>query len=252
MSLGYPTYPVVPALSTTNLVLDLNADLGVTLATGVSAWASQVGTFVAAQSTASKQPLVGTWGSRGHSCISFDGVDDILVIPWEAALDWATPTVFIVGRYVMSSTDTATPSVFLGRPFSLAAGTPFYELNFYLASLTALEARVDGNAISATLPNTATLNQAFIASLTVGASGSSLHFNGDRIASHATTSISYANSLGIGIGGRATTTEAEWSRWDCARIVAYSAALTAAQRFAVLGALAEDYRTPVPTRSETP
>ena len=63
----------------TDLILHWRADTGVTIATGVSSWVDQAGSYDAIQATTSKQPAYSdTSGANGLDGITFDGTDDFL------------------------------------------------------------------------------------------------------------------------------------------------------------------------------
>jgi len=234
--------PPAVTLSTTNLVVDLDADSGVTIvSSAVSAWASQVGTMVAAQATSSKRPTVVAW-HNGRSAIRFDGTDDTLQIPWESALDLATLSVYAVLRMVRSSSDALLVSVNLfGRSLAATHTDPYYEWNAYYSGGT-LDLRTDGSTAGVGTPPTGvTLDQPSIVSLSCGAAGSSLHLNGKRLCTTAPTSITYSASRPIAISGQSTTAGGEYAREDVARFLIYSGQHTAAERAAVTRYLAQRY-----------
>ena len=236
-----------PEVPQTSLVLDLDADYGVTLTSGeVSAWASRVGAFSADQATAGSRPIVADWGWHGHSCIRFDGADDILEVAHDAALDLATPTIYVVARMRRNTSDNVDGNkLLISRPVDLANSSPFAEWSLFVTSETGVDSRFDGNTVSSgALSNAHTLDRATVYCLRTGASGSSQWVNGRRTATQASTSITYGSAAPIGIGGRATTTKAEWSRVDVARVLMYSVAHTAAERHAVLAVLAQSYGVP--------
>jgi hypothetical protein len=67
------------------------ADLGVTIATGVSQWDDQTGnTKHAVQATGGAQPVRNVAALNGKNTITFDGVDDVLVY---STLDLPSPSV---------------------------------------------------------------------------------------------------------------------------------------------------------------
>lgn len=70
-----------PLPITANLAAWYAADKGITIATGVSAWADQSGNGnTLAQATTTKQPVFSAGGGpKGLSALNFDGVDDLLV-----------------------------------------------------------------------------------------------------------------------------------------------------------------------------
>jgi len=83
-----------------NLVADFDPDTGAGLAT--TAWADQSGGTAhdAAQATANKQPslLAGDSTFNGHGSVSFDGVNDVLVIPDNTDLHVnGGMTIYVVG-----------------------------------------------------------------------------------------------------------------------------------------------------------
>jgi hypothetical protein len=79
------------------------ADLGVTIGTGVSAWADQgPSAYSAVQATGTAQPLLQTAALGGSNTILFDGVDDRLVVgTLDLPAPGTTPTfLFFVARRV--------------------------------------------------------------------------------------------------------------------------------------------------------
>lgn len=236
--------PVVQTVPSTALVVDLDAD---TLAVGaVSSWASSVGGYAAAQATGSKQPTCFAAGIGGRQSVRFDGTDDLLVIPYDAALDLATLTVYVVARAVRDSSDAILANGWLiVRPFALAGGAPYAEWGMY-AGTTTTNIRTDGTeGVGSAFPNSSQWDEPAIHTLSCGAAGGRYHRSGRRLATTATTSITYDNNLGIGIGGRNTTTEGEWTRVDIARVLIYSAQHTPAERQAVEAYLAQQYGLPI-------
>lgn len=233
------------SLISTNLIADLDADAGVTLvSSAVSAWASQVGTMVASQSTSSKRPTVVQW-HNGRSALRFDGVDDTLQIPWESALDLATLSVYAVLRLVRSSSDALSVNVNLfGRSLAATHVDPYYEWNAYYSGT--IDLRTDGSVVATgTLPTGFTIDQPAIVSLSCGAAGGSLHLNGRRLCTTANTSITYSAQRPVAISGQSTTAGGEYARADYARFVIYSGQHTAAERAAVTRYLAQRYGVPI-------
>lgn len=57
----------------------LRSDLGITLGTGVSAWADQYGLHSATQGTGANQPALTASAIDGHPAVTFDGSNDSLV-----------------------------------------------------------------------------------------------------------------------------------------------------------------------------
>lgn len=231
------------AVPQTSLVVDLDADLGVTLvSSAVSSWASQVGSYAAEQATAGSRPVVAAWGFGGHSCVRFDGSDDVLEIPYDAALDLATPTIYVVARLRRNTADAVDGNVVIAsRPVDLLNSSPYAEWSIYPTSETAVDSRFDGNNVSGSASNAHTLDRPTIYTLRTGTGGSSQFVNGRRTATQASTSITYSSNAPIGIGARATTTKGEWARVDVARVLIYSAAHSASDRNEVLAALAASY-----------
>jgi hypothetical protein len=91
----------------------LRADLGITIGTGVSAWADQSGNgshFT--QATGAAQPAFEAAGYSGTPCLLFDGVDDVLVNTTLAAtLPGGTDTPFSLYMPVQVIT-AATTAIF--------------------------------------------------------------------------------------------------------------------------------------------
>lgn len=67
-----------PARNLSASITVLDARRGITLSTGVSAWASRKGSGALAQSTAGQQPAYNTTGINSQPSVDFDGTDDVM------------------------------------------------------------------------------------------------------------------------------------------------------------------------------
>jgi len=236
-----------PAVPTTSLVLDLDADAGVTLVSGgVSAWTSQTtGAFVAAQATPGARPTVVPWGYGDHDAIRFDGVDDFLLIPHDAALDLATLTVYVVCR--VPETDTAgtvTAGTIFGRSIDGVEGGNFAVWSLRATGTGSLSARLNGESASA--GSTAyDWRVPSIWSLSIGAASSAVRKQGQAVASATATSATYSSPQPVSIGALFYAASTAFGSSDIARILIYSGQHTAAQAAEVYAALSERYGLPV-------
>lgn len=84
----------------------LNGDLGITIGTGVSAWADQtVNGRNAVQATAGNQPTYNASGLGGRGTVTFDGVDDVLVMSYIPPAPGTTASWYwIVFNTIVSAT----------------------------------------------------------------------------------------------------------------------------------------------------
>lgn len=238
--------PAPTTLSTAGLILSLWGDDNTTVGASVSSWASRTGGYTAVQATGANQPVVieGIGGRRG---LIFDGSNDMLTVAHAAAFDIATPTVYVVGRLNRNSSDTLpTNTTLLSRPFNAADGSPYMEWGFFVASATTCAVRTDGTEIvSSAFPRSAEWDEPFVMALRCGSGGTSLHRNGRRIGSGGTATITYANSMPIGICGAAVTTPVSHCRAEVYAVLLYNVAHTAAERRAVEAFLSQYYALPV-------
>lgn len=85
--------PVTPLTILGSLAWWVRADMGITLGTGVSAWADQVpaGTVNFANGTGAAQPAFIASAINGHPAVRSDGVDDVLSAPWVRAAPGTQP-----------------------------------------------------------------------------------------------------------------------------------------------------------------
>lgn len=94
-----------------NIVGFLAAELGITTATGVSAWASQIGgtALDMSQATGGNQPVYNTNDATiwGRPSVASDGVDDVMGCTWDPPVPGTTPTWIscIANRRVDASGD---------------------------------------------------------------------------------------------------------------------------------------------------
>ena len=238
-----------PALSTSGRLVYLLADsIGGSDGGAVSSWADGVSGRSAVQATGANQPLYYSGASgeglNGRAVVRFDGTNDRLVIAGEAALDVTTLTIYIVARGRRNSSAALPASAMLAhRPYDLAASSPYSEWCFWVTSATQLEMRADGTVFGPfTLSSYFDWGTPHLYVLTVGAGGTSLHVDGVRASSSATTSITYNTAnLSIGLGGATYTTPSDWWRGDMGAFALFSGAHTSAQRRANEGALCMYY-----------
>lgn len=90
------TIGVLDVVSSANVVGSLQADLGITLATGVNGWASQIGgtTLDATQGTGGNQPAYDTTHALfwGRPAVTGDGSNDYLNTSWDIPATGTSPT----------------------------------------------------------------------------------------------------------------------------------------------------------------
>jgi hypothetical protein len=188
-------------------LLWLRADAGVTQSSNaVSAWASQgsVSGVSATQSTGAAKPTLVPGAIGGRPVLRFDG-GDYLEIAYNASLDPASAlTLAVVCR------STTTSRVVVGRPFAATHTDPYFNWLLYHAG-TATDVSMRVNASDVTVSNLAaavpTAN-AWLAPAgyvyTLNGSARKLRRNGAQVgATQSGATISYANSVGIRIGGNA-------------------------------------------------
>jgi len=86
------TPPTTPLTILGSLAWWYRADLGITLGTGVSAWADQSGNGVnLAQATGAAQPAFIASAINGQPAVRADGVDDVLSATWARAAPGTQP-----------------------------------------------------------------------------------------------------------------------------------------------------------------
>jgi len=87
-------------------MLWLRADMGITLGTGVSAWADQSGNGNSpTQATGSSQPTLVQSAIGGQPALSFNGTSEYMITP--SALTAAPMTIFAVGQTATQSVEHA-------------------------------------------------------------------------------------------------------------------------------------------------
>lgn len=95
---GAAGIPLGPSdvIATTDIVGYLQGELGITIVTGVSAWASQIGgsTLSMAQATTGKQPAYSANNATvwGRSTVTADGTDDTVASGWTFPAPLTTPS----------------------------------------------------------------------------------------------------------------------------------------------------------------
>lgn len=239
-----------PALSTSGRLVYLLADsIGGSDGGAVSSWADGVSGRSAVQATGANQPLYYSGASgeglNGRAVVRCDGTNDRLTIAGEAALDVSTLTLYLVARARRNSGSTLPASVvIIQRPYDLAGSSPYSEIGFWVPNSSQIEYRADGTASSyASVGNTGSdWATPHVLVLTVGAGGSSLHVDGVRQATSATTSVAYNTAnLNWALCADGYTTAGEWWRGDIGAVALYSGAHTSAQRRANEGALCMYY-----------
>lgn len=237
-----------PALSTSGRLYYLVADaIAQNDGSAVATWTDSVSGRSATQATSASRPTLYTGASEslnGRPCVRFDGTDDYIRVPGEAALDVPTLTLYIVARARRSSSSSLPISVYIfQRLYDAAGSAPYSEVGFWIPNSSQIEYRADGTAASyADVGNTgADWAMPHVLVLTVGASGSSLHIDGVRRATSLTTSITYSTAAlahSIGADGLAVTC---W-RGDIGTVAFYSGAHSSATRRANEASLCEYYR----------
>ena len=240
-----------PALSTSGRLVYLLADsIGGSDGSAVSSWTDSVSSRSAVQATSANQPLFYSGASGegigvGRAVVRCDGTNDRLTIAGEAALDVSTLTLYLVARARRNSGSTLPASVvIIQRPYDLAGSSPYSEIGFWVPNSSQIEYRADGTASSyASVGNTGSdWATPHVLVLTVGAGGSSLHVDGVRQATSATTSVAYNTAnLNWALCADGYTTAGEWWRGDIGAVALYSGAHTSAQRRANEGALCMYY-----------
>jgi hypothetical protein len=92
---GGSAAPITPLSILGSLAWWVRADLGITIGTGVSAWADQSGNNVNfAQGTGGFQPLFVASAINGKPAVRGDGVDDLLSAAWARGAPGTTPCYF--------------------------------------------------------------------------------------------------------------------------------------------------------------
>lgn len=235
-----------PALPTSGLVMDFDASA---LSLGaVSSWASSVGTFVAEQATGSRQPVAADYAVGGHRGVVFDGVDDFLAIPYEAAMDsWTTIAVYVVAQLVRDASNGESPAdgLIVGRTHSsLSATSPFYQGALRAASATGVTGFNGTSWGTGAAPDGRRLEAGpHIFSTVVGSTGSYTRLDGHHAhAATGVTSLSYANARGWAMGAGDYAAPANFCRVAIARVLIYGGVTqSAATRHQIEAALAATY-----------
>lgn len=188
-------------------ILWLRADAGVTQSSNaVSAWASQgsVAGVSATQSTGSAKPTLAPGAIGGRPALLFDG-GDYMEIAYNASLDPASAlTLAVVCR------STTTSRVVVGRPYAATHTDPYFNwLIYHGGSTNDLSMRVGASdVIVSNLAAAVPTANAWLAPAgyvyTLNGSARKIRRNGAQVgATQSGATISYANSVGIRIGGNA-------------------------------------------------
>lgn len=239
-----------PALSTSGRLYYLVADaIAQSDGSAVATWTDSVSGRSATQATSASRPTLYTGTTEslmGRPCVRFDGTDDYIRVPGEAALDVPTLTLYVVARERRNSNNTLPiNAIIFQRPYDAAGIPPFSEVGFWVPNSSQIEYRADGTAsFYASVGNTGSdWATPHVLVLTVGASGSSLHIDGVRQQTTATTSITYSTSaLAHSIGANGFASAGDFWRGDIGTVAFYSGAHSSATRRANEAALCEYYR----------
>jgi hypothetical protein len=231
---SYPsgTPPVVSTPLTilgSDAELWLKASLGITIGTGVSAWADQSGNgHDFPQATGAAQPALEATGYAGKPSVLFDGVDDVLVNTTLAGtLPGGTDTPFSL--YLWVQYVTAATTVVFGAGNSGAAN-PFFQLFYNTTGPTWGIAKRDSAGVQK-------VGGGGVAS--TGETMLEVHFNGTNSCVIAANGVESApfdldvglttlNSLSLGALVRTATTS--FSNCRIAEVVLASTVSTAGQR----------------------
>lgn len=226
----------LPALA--NLRLWLRADKGVTdVAGAVSAWSDQSGNFNnAGQASAASRPALVSEAINGNPALSFDGVDDSLMIPSSA-------TLAIVGDistfFVVKFDDFGTfRAVWAKTQANLPASTDFYTLpgsglpRVFRGHGSGVAGFSDG--INAPVPRAFGI-------IGFDQSGTTLHhyFNGQPNGEGTITAVLGDTGAPVFIGTRGD--QVTRMKGQIAEIIIYNAALSEADRTTVFSYLGRRY-----------
>lgn len=234
----------IAAVSTSNLLLHLRSDSGVSLSgSAVTGWASTVGSHTAAPPNAGARPtfIAGEAGGiGGRAVVRFDGSNDVLVVPYSALLNASTISLYVVARMVGKTNGTlssvCTP---IGRPFADPITNPFFDWSLFVPNGSENQIRPRANSTflsTGIFPGASTTDESWVANMTVGAAGFQFFWNGKRLGSDAgKTSVTYTNNLGICIGAGYVPGGgySEGCLMDVAEVLLYGVQHTAAERAAI-------------------
>lgn len=218
--------------SVSGLVVRLRAgDLALADGAAVATWTDTVSSLAFAQATGTKQPTYQATAFHGGPCVRFDGTDDFLAVT-STAMQVAARTIFVACRSGLSDITVAS-AIF---SWDSTGG--------YVGAHTNEAMRLvyrDGAAGAVTVTGTvgsqfADTQQRLALSYTTAVSGSDVtrvfRKNGaERLnsASAAGAQVPATNTLRVGSSNGSAT----FFNGDIAEVLAYSRALTAAERLSV-------------------
>ena len=232
------------AVPTTGLLLQLRADLGVTLdgAGNVSAWADQSGAGNnATQSSSGNRPHLVLGAYNGRPTVRFDGSSSWMSIADNAAYKLSSVVAVVVCRSAAGST------VVLGYPYASTHATPYFDWVLYNAAGNVVNMRVGSQNNTITNGDANGLNCWPSPHLYVldnedstASSQQTLWRNGGDAALYSGTgaAITYPNATGIFLGAHASGL-GEYLKGDLSEFLLYDGSQwTAAIRAGVQQALA--------------
>ena len=232
------------AVPTTGLLLQLRADLGITLdgAGNVSAWADQSGAGNnATQSSSGNRPHLVLGAYNGRPTVRFDGSSSWMSIADNAAYKLSSVVAVVVCRSAAGST------VVLGYPYASTHTAPYFDWVLYNASGNVVNMRVGSQNNTITNADGNGLNcwpspHIYVLANEDPTAGSqqTLWRNGGDAALYSGTgvAITYPNATGIFLGAHASGT-GEYLKGDLCEVLLYDGSQwTTAIRAGVQQALA--------------
>jgi hypothetical protein len=203
-----PTTPLTILGSAVKLWL--RADLGITIGTGVSAWADQSGNANDfAQGTGGSQPAFEAAGYSGLPSVLFDGVDDVLSNTTLAAtLPGGTDTPFSLYIPVQFLAATGVHSALSAGNSGVA--NPYLQVNYKTTGTTWNVAKRDDAGVAKASPalGVASFNRTLLELHHDGTTSAVLAINGvEQAAFDLDVGIATFNRLSLGALVRNTTTQ---------------------------------------------